>query len=264
MKNSLLPGLVCLILFAASVSCVFAQTKRRADSARNEPADKVEDLLIGKWTSSEAEVEFLDDDSLTIDGNLYNYAVVGKAIVVESADGGRMEFPFSLKGDTLTVLYEGQKIVYTRTGNDGGGGEGDDEMNERPLRRTNENRAGSSGNRSGGAATPAELAGTWCYQADVFANNGGGRHARICFTLNPNGTYQYQNGSSSSNPYGGTSYESADAGRWTASANSLTAHSNSGETRTYTLEKRNHPKTGDPMLVVDGDAFVTQFQKRPW
>ncbi len=29
------------------------------------------------------------------------------------------------------------------------------------------------------------------------------------------------------------------------------------------LEPRNHPKTGDPMRVDDGDAYVTAYQRRP-
>ncbi|CAN5568206.1 hypothetical protein BH18ACI3_BH18ACI3_19430 [soil metagenome] len=32
----------------------------------------------------------------------------------------------------------------------------------------------------------------------------------------------------------------------------------------HPIEFRNHPKTGDPMIVVDGDAYVTAYQKRPW
>jgi hypothetical protein len=30
------------------------------------------------------------------------------------------------------------------------------------------------------------------------------------------------------------------------------------------LEKRNHPKTGDPMLVLNGQPFVTYFQHPRW
>ena len=108
-----------------------------------------------------------------------------------------------------------------------------------------------------------DLVGKWCYQANVQAQ-GGGRQSDICFTLKADGTYQYYGETSSSNVYGGSNSQSSDYGRWSATANSLTARSNSGKTTTYTLERRNHPKTGDPMLMVDGDAFVTFYQKRPW
>lgn len=114
---------------------------------------------------------------------------------------------------------------------------------------------------SGG--TPQELVGKWCYLANVQANDGG-RMSERCFVLNSDGTYQYHAETSNSNPYGGSSSETNDSGRWTATATTITAQSNSGQSQTYTLEKRNHPKTGDPMLIVDGDAFVTFYQKQPW
>lgn len=112
-------------------------------------------------------------------------------------------------------------------------------------------------------SVPQELVGKWCYLANIQANDGG-RMSERCFVLNANGTYQYHAETSNSNPYGGSSSETNDSGRWTATANSITAYSNSGETYNYSLEKRNHPKTGDPMLIVDGDAFVTYNQRQPW
>lgn len=231
-----------------SASCAFAQ-KSTGQSRTNRPSSQKpandepeEPTLIGKWTSSEARIEFLDQSTMTINGDKFNYAVVGKLIVLET-DEGQMEFPFTLKGNTLTVLVEGRKVVYTRSsGND------DEDQRKAP------DRSGSN---------PQELVGKWCYQSNVNASNGG-RMSNICFTLYENGTYEYYGETTSSNPYGGSSSQQSDAGRWSATATTLTARSNSGETRTLTLEKRNHPKTGDPMLVIDGDAFVTFYQKRPW
>lgn len=117
----------------------------------------------------------------------------------------------------------------------------------------------SRNNRS----VPQELVGKWCYLANIQANDGG-RMSERCFILNANGTYQYHSETSNSNPYGGSSSETNDSGRWTATATTITAYSNSGETFNYTLEKRNHPKNGDPMLIVDGDAYITYYQKQPW
>ena len=64
--------------------------------------------------------------------------------------------------------------------------------------------------------------------------------------------------------WGGTSSSSSDAGRWSATANSITAQSNSGKTTTYSLEKRNHQKTRDPMLCLDGECYVTYWNKAHW
>lgn len=126
----------------------------------------------------------------------------------------------------------------------------DDLNNERPTTKNN-----------GGVLQ--ELVGKWCYLSNVQANDGG-RMSEICITLNGNGTYEYYGETNSSNPYGGSSSQESDSGRWTATATTITAHSSSGETKNFTLEKRNHPKTGDPMLIIDGDAFVTAYQKQPW
>ena len=240
MKAKFLFYIACSLIFWTLPVFVFGQTKISKPMITKE---KATNSLIGKWASDEATVEIFENGTLTINGNKFSYEVIGKVIIVE-ADDGQIEFPFTLKGDTLTVLFQNRKIVYIRSSND----------EEIPVRNR----------RNNSNSNPQELVGTWCYQADVRANNGGGRHSRICFTLHPNGTYEYQSGSDNSNPYGGSTSQSSDYGRWSATATTLTAHSNNGETRTYTLEKRNHPKNNDPMLIVDGDAFVTQFQKRPW
>ncbi len=29
------------------------------------------------------------------------------------------------------------------------------------------------------------------------------------------------------------------------------------------LDKNNHPKTGNPMIIIDGDAYVTYYQNNP-
>lgn len=241
MRNQIILVLVILTI-ALSTNCAFAQPGK----STKPNAQKFEDetpTLIGKWTSSEAKVEFIDESTMTINGDKFNYAVVGKIITVEIEDG-QLEFPFTLKGNTLTVTVEGRKVVYTRSSKN----EEDEQPTEQPQRN---------------GANPQELVGKWCYQANVQAQ-GGGRQTDICFILNPNGTYEYYGESSSSNPNGGANSQSYDSGRWSATATTLTARSNSGETKTYTLEKRNHPKTGDPMLIVDGDAFVTYYQKQPW
>ena len=61
--------------------------------------------------------------------------------------------------------------------------------------------------------------------------------------------------------FGGATSQSADRGTWTATETSITASSASGRITTYVLEKRNHPKNNDPMLVLDGQAFVDVLSK---
>ena len=126
--------------------------------------------------------------------------------------------------------------------------------------------SGSSGSRTAsesGGSQPQELVGKWCYMANVTANDGG-RSSNRCFTLYPDGRYEYYGETSSSGEYGSTASQESDRGTWSATSDTITANSQTGGSQTFRLEKRNHPKTNDPMLVLDGEAYVTYGQKPPW
>jgi hypothetical protein len=245
-QNFMKVFLLLSLTFGLAANFGLAQSNQSQAKSTQTDEEKQRAALIGKWTSSEAKVEFFKDGSITINGDKFTFGLAGKVIMVET-DDGHLEFPFVLKGDTLTVLFEGRKIVYTRVTKDDDGEE-----------------AQSPASNKRGGQVPPELAGYWCYQANINANNGGGRYSRVCFKLYPNGTYEYFTDSSNSNPNGGSTAQSSDYGRWRATATTITAYSSSGQTTTYSLEKRNHPKTGDAMLIVDGDAFVTQTQRPSW
>src|SRR5262245_12581228 len=124
---------------------------------------------------------------------------------------------------------------------------------------------------AGGTASSngQELVGKWCLASTFSANAGGGSQRMTCFELRPDGTYFYKHeGSMSANApgmWGGTSSVSQDAGRWKVSGNQLVAQSQSGKTNSYTLEKRNHPKNKrDPMICLNGECYVTFYNKPPW
>lgn len=242
MKRSAQQLFVMLFVLCAC-GCALAQGQTAAKSKISP-----EKALIGRWKSPVAKIEFKPGKKITINGDEFNFDVDAETIVV-SKDADSLEIPYKLDGDTLVVVVAGQKVVYTRlTGKED---DGEDAADARP------NTA-----RTGGSV-PQELVGKWCYMANVQAQNGG-RQSNTCVTLNANGTYEYYAETSSSNIYGGAGSQTRDSGTWTATASSLTAHSNTGAVKTYTIQKRNHPKTGDPMLIVDGDAFVTFYQKKPW
>ena len=95
-------------------------------------------------------------------------------------------------------------------------------------------------------------------------SNSGGRMSNRCFTLYENGTYEYYSETSSSGPVASSASQESDSGTWTATSTTITRNSRSLGTETYSLERRNHPKTGDPMIVFDGDAYVTYSPRRPW
>ena len=194
--------------------------------------------LIGRWQNKEATLEIKGNGSVVINGETFRYTVHGDVITLSGTDGS-VEIPFQLDGDTLITTFNGQRNVYARAAGSDSIGEGS------------------------GGSHPSELAGKWCYMSNVNANNGGSMSNR-CITLYADGTYQYHSESSSSGQYGSTASEESDNGTWSATGTTITANSRNHGTLTYRLEKRNHPKTGDPMIVLDGDAYVTSTQRTPW
>lgn len=114
-----------------------------------------------------------------------------------------------------------------------------------------------------GGSRPQELVGKWCYMANVNASDGG-RQSNRCFTLYADGRYEYYAETSSSGEYGSSASQESDYGTWSATPDTITANSQTSGTQTFRLEKLNHPRTNDPMLVLDGEAYVTYGQKPPW
>src|SRR5207244_2721095 len=89
--------------------------------------------------------------------------------------------------------------------------------------------------KTGGVAM--ELVGQWCYFANVTAQAGGGRMTNECFTLHPNGAYEYHNATSASayapGIAGGTASQGVDSGTWSVTETTITAHSRTQGTTTY-------------------------------
>jgi hypothetical protein len=127
----------------------------------------------------------------------------------------------------------------------------------------------AAGQARAAAGDGRELVGKWCLARTFTANAGGGSSRMTCFELNADGTYTYRHEGSMSaqapGMWGGTASQSSDAGRWKLSGNRLTAQSQRGTVSTYTLEKRNHPKNRrDPMICLDGECYVTFYNRAPW
>ena len=213
---------------------------RKAQPAAAPETKPKEKGLVGRWQSSEATARINEDGTLVLDGKTYRYNVKGNTITLSDAEGS-MQFPFQLSGDSLNVLVNGELVIYKRIAEGAGSVRGD----ENP-----------------GANLP-QLFGKWCYMSNVNTGSGG-RMSNRCFTLHPNGTYEYYSETSSSGPIASSASQESDSGTWTATATTITRNSKSLGSETYSLEKRNHPKTGDPMLILDGDAYVTYSPRAPW
>jgi hypothetical protein len=113
-------------------------------------------------------------------------------------------------------------------------------------------------------AASAVLAGRWNYLAQVNLNNGG-RQTNSWIQLNADGTYEFFWEVSSSGPNGLAGTLNRHRGTWSATDTALTLKATSGKVFTYRLEKRNHPRNRqDPMILLDGRAYVTATRRNPW
>lgn len=122
----------------------------------------------------------------------------------------------------------------------------------------------AGGAKGGAGGNPRELCGQWIWLSNVNANNGGGRSSQSSLVLNADGSYTYSGEVVSTNPEGAAWGSENDAGRWSLQGTTMVFQSQSGEVVRHRLEKRNHPKNNDPMIVLDGKTFVTATQRAPW
>jgi hypothetical protein len=201
--------------------------------------------VVGSWRNQQGSTLQLNpDETAILNGQQFRYTNDGSTLTLIGSDGS-MPFPYSLSGNTLTVSVQGQTVVYTRTG--GAGGQGA--------------RAGGPLG-GGGGSNPPEMAGKWCaYSGSSTGQITSGREQ--CFTLNPDGTYEYYGASDSTNQFGGTASQSSDGGTWSVEGSTLVGNSRTHGRVVYQLEKRNN-KNNDPMLCIDGQCFVTYGPKPPW
>ncbi|MFN7936223.1 MAG: hypothetical protein U0R19_23030 [Bryobacteraceae bacterium] len=191
--------------------------------------------LAGTWKHATGTLTFDAAGNGTSNGSAFRYRVEGDALILTD-DQATLRFTYVLEGDTLRLTGPtGVQLVLTR-----------------------------STGEAAAAVSNVDLSGKWCYVANVNATGGGARSTNQCFTLHANGRYEYYGETDSYGPNGGATSQGSDAGTWTATATSITSRSASGRVTTFQLERRNHPKTNDPMLVLNGQTFVTFYQKAPW
>ena len=198
------------------------------------------------------------------------------SITLDGKGGGQVDgrpIRYQVKGTTLFVEDQGQIGIYyfevqgNRLQVVGGQLPGPLTLTRGEARAP---QAGGTGaqQRGGGGGVMEALVGKWCKASSFTANAGGGSQSSACFELRGNGTYVYGSERSASayggGMWGGTSGSSGDSGRWSATGQSITAHSSSGQVSTYQLERRNHPKNRDPMLCLDGECYVSYWRKAPW
>lgn len=181
------------------------------------------------------------------------YQTMGSLLLIENA-GKVFAYQFERNGNKLTVV----------------GGDLDG-----PLTLTKGSKAasapskGSSVSKMNQSSTGGqELVGKWCLLTSFSATGGGGSQSSTCFELRADGSYDYASDRSMSayggGMYGGTTSSNSDSGRWQYADNLLMTQSHTGRSQQYRVEKRNHPKNRDPMICIDGDCYVSYWQKAAW
>ena len=215
------------------------------------PAAHASPALHGTWSvavdGQPFVVTFEANGGGKVNATPMKWQAMGKVLFVQQQGGQVMTYSWEVKGDKLSVAGGDLNAPVT--------------LSRGTAAATTTKKSVSPAGASGGQ----ELAGKWCKMSSFSATSGGGSSRSTCFELRPDGTYVYQHEGSMSGTTGSMASQSSDAGRWKVSGNQLTAQSRSGQVNTYTLEKRNHPKNKrDPMICLNGECYVTFYNKPAW
>lgn len=213
--------------------------------------------LVGIWLGNNETVEFTKANQCVYQGQVFPYQTSGNTISIQTAQGSR-SMQYAVNGNQLALTINGQTFYYAKNG----------ATPDPSATASVGNSAPSYSQPTGSGNIAQELVGKWCY-VNVNSYNNGGSSSEQCITLKADGSYEYYSESSRSvntNAYsGGTSSQGSDQGTWSYDGTRIYYNSSMGNgSGSYLLEKRNHPKNNDPMIVLDGQTYVTQYQKAPW
>lgn len=198
--------------------------------------------ILGLWSGDGEMIEFKPNGNCMYGGNEYVYKVSQGHIIIDTP-AGSVIFQYALDRGTLVLTANGQTSKYTRP--DG-------------------YEADQSARASTRGQNPRELVGQWCYMKMSTQSQ-----TSRCITLYQDGTYVYagENSMSVNTPElsGGTSSQNSDKGVWYVEGDRIYYDSPTMGKGSYRLEKRNHPKNvNDPMIVLDGEPYVTATRRSPW
>jgi hypothetical protein len=219
-------------------------SERSGAPAKNSPIAATSNNLMGTWSNYGETIIFRSGECIYL-GQTYPYSVSGNNIIVQTNQGDLI-MPYVVNASQLTLTVNGQNFTYNKG---------------------KANAPTSAAKPAGSGNLDPTLAGKWCY-INVTSTNSGGTSTDECITINGDGTYSYysERSMSANTPTfsAGTASQNSDSGTWWVAGDRLHYTSQSQGQGSYQLIKRNHPKTGDPMIVLDGTSYVTYFQKSPW
>ena len=220
-------------LMLTSGVAAYHLTRRVSTAPAPEAAQRTAADLVGKWRNSTSSAQFNPDGTAVVNGAPGRYEIRGNRLTLIGAQAENTA-RFEVHGDVLALNVNGKPVTLDRV---------KEEVGEGSVR--------------------VELVGKWCWISLTEANQA--RRLSYCLTLTGAGTYALAGEIDSHNVKGGANSLAPDSGTWTATETSLTTHSLGGKATTYRLARRNHPgKVRDPMIVLDGQAYVSFYSKTPW
>ncbi len=205
--------------------------------------------IIGAWSGNAETMEFLPNGMVQHLGQSFPYKFTADKVTV-SSPYGELTFGYAINNDRMTLTNNnGESISYLRDA------PGAAQINKQQ-------------DISEGTIDP-ELVGKWCYVdvSNVYGSSSSSSTA--CIVLNGDGTYSYSAETSRSvntpGLAGGTNSQNSDRGTWYVKEDRIYYNSLTQGQGSYMLEKKNHPKNvNDPMIVLDGEAYVSFYNKPAW
>jgi hypothetical protein len=231
---------------------------------------KVQSSIIGNWVNSEfgfeMKLSLQANGSGSFDGEKMTYSIAGSNLTIKES-GITTTYKYQLNGNALTL--SGGDLDAPITFSKGGASTQSVQPNYSNNNPTSPSQSGgyNQSQSNGGGVIDQSIVGKWCYVSSLNNPSATSSYSR-CIVINGNGTYQYSEENSISGygggGYGGSNSQSADSGSWKVVGNAIHVQSRAEGFKIYSFEKRNHPRNGEPMIVIDGDPYVTYYQKAPW
>ena len=226
---------------------------QKSTSTTSLPSKSGRSSIVGTWSGNGETMVFQAGGQGSYNGVGFQYNTSGNNVsIIGAADTTTLQY--SVNGNYLTLSGNGTTAILQKGTTNGAtaGGYGQ----------------ASAGNTvGGGGSIDQSIVGKWCW-ANTSSTYSSSYNSTKCIVINGNGTYEYYAEGSISGygggGYGGSSSQSYDRGTWKLEGNRIHVQSQKEGYKVYSFEKRNHPKNGDPMIVIDGDTYVTYYQKAPW
>ncbi len=213
--------------------------------------------LTGTWSGNGETMVFQAGGKGLYNGVAFNYTTSGDVLTISSSSGSS-DLQFAVNGNYLTLSGNGTTVMLQR---------GTAYSAPSGNNQTYGQNSGGSYSQNSGGGIDQSIVGKWCW-VNTSSTYSSSYNSSKCIVINGNGTYEYYAEGSISGygggGYGGSSSQSSDSGTWRVSGNVIQVQSRSEGNKTYSFQKRNHPKNGDPMIVIDGDTYVSYYKKSPW